>query len=532
MFFSTIAGVVYFVYHPNNASSIGRFVGTYIGKKVQNVSHSIYLHKLQDPDRDKDGLTDLAEKEIYKTDPVKSDSHQKGIVDGEYIYNVYQKAFDGDNEKLIAPYQKNLGLYTQFSSSTSKLFGNLSLNDAFNLRAVETYDFYVGVPADVIEIVKNALDARLSGDYQKSLELIEMALVKNPDSSILKYHLGLTYHRLKEYDKAIAIYKSIENDPAVKSPLLYSDLASVGHALGNDDDSIHYLETSIKEFPEDLTQYLTLSSYYQDKNQLDKAEGVLHAGLKIEPRYASYYNALAIISGLKGDNQKEFDLYKKAVSYDFRYAPGHLNLAILYYQYFDKSKEGLAEARIAFELDSIPRHLAQVILIYNDVGNKTKAHELELQLLKMKNIDAGSFNDIGLMYLHDELYTKAEFYFKKAIETDPKLSNAYNNLGNVLSHTNRAEEAAVNYKKAIEINPNYANAYNNLGIYYTDKKEYKTAIQTLLKAIELNPKLYRPYRNIGNIYFDTGDMINAKIYYQKAFDLGDKDSNVLKTLRR
>lgn len=533
VFLTVVGGIVYFVYNPSDASIPERFAKKYIDRKVETIGHGIYLRTLQDPDKDKDSLTDLAETEIYKTDPTKLNSNRTASSDGEYVYGIYKKTFDTNDESLLAQYHQNLNSYKQSISASSslQLLGTVSLNDAFNIRALETYNFYVGVPEDVIQTVRDGLGARHAGDYQKSLELLQGALAKNPDSAILKYHLGLTYHNLKQYDKALSIYESIENNPAVKSPLLYSDLASANYASGNENKFIHYMELSIKEFPEDLNQYLTLASYYQDKNQLDKAVEILNAGLKIEPRYASCYNALAIISGLKGDNKTEFDLYKKAVSYDFRYAPGHLNLAILYQQYFNNPKDGLVEARIAFDLDPTPRHLAQVILTYNQLGNTTKAKELENQLLKMKDIDAGSFNDVGLMYLDQHNYSKAEFYFRKAIETDSRLSNAYNNLGIVLSSTNRSEESATYYKKAIEINPNYANAYSNLGIYYTDKKDYQSAISSFVKASQLNPNLYRPYQNLGYVYLLMGDREKAKLYYQKALDLGDKDPVVLENLK-
>jgi tetratricopeptide (TPR) repeat protein len=533
-FFVLVGGLVYFIYNPDAASIPGRLIGRFIYHKVSVVGHGIYLQTIQDPDKDKDGLSDLAETEVYKTDHSKFSSNGSKLNDGEYIYSIYKKAFDTNDEKLVNQYQENLEVYKQSTtlSDRYKNLGEMSLDDAFNLRGLEKYNFYVGVPNDVIQLVKDALVARQRGDYDESLKLIQGALNENPESAILKYHLGLTYYRLKQDEKALAVYESIENDPAVNSPLLYRDLAAANYALGNYDKFVSYLELSIKKFPEDLDQYLVLSSYYREKNQLDKAEAVVNDGLKIEPRYASYYNTLAIIAGLKGDNKAEFELYKKAVSYDFCYAAGHLNMAILYHQYFDNPKDALVEARIALALDPTPRHLSQVILIYSQLGNTVKAGELETKLLNMKDIDAGTLNDLGLMYYRSENYKKAEMYFRKAIKSDPRLSNAHNNLGIILASSNRYDEALVSYNKAIEINPNYANAYSNLGMYYTDKKDYPKAISNLNKAIQLNPSLYRPYQNLGRVYILMGDLAKGKQYYQKAVDLGDKDPIVIRDLKQ
>ncbi|MHB8710178.1 MAG: tetratricopeptide repeat protein [Minisyncoccota bacterium] len=506
----------------------------YVHQKIAAIEHNIYLRTLQDPDQDKDGLSDVAETKIYNTDSKKFDSKQAGIGDGEYIYNLYKTAFETNNESLLTTYRQNLDAYKKsfsISSSSPENLESLSLEDAFNARSLETYNLYVGLPDDELQILKQALDLRQSGNYEQSLSLLQDALSKNTDSSVLKYHLGLTYHDMKQYDKALQIYKGIENEPAVKSPLLYHDLATSNYALGNEDEFVRYLKLSIKTFPEDLFQYLTLATYYQEKNELDNAKEVLNEGLKIEPRYASYYNALAIIASLQGDNKTEFDLYKKAVGYDFLYAPGHENLAILYNQFFNDSKNALVEARIALEIDPAPRNLAMVILLYNKTGATAKAKELEAQLLKMPNVDSNSFNSLGLMYLDQNNYKQAEFYFRKAFAMDPNFPNAYNNLGIALSYMHRLDEAIVNYKKAIELNPNYANAYNNLGALYKDTGKYQEALTTLKKAIQLNPNMSNPYMNIGEVYRLMGDASDAVINYKKSVSLGGNDPAMLENIK-
>ncbi len=535
IFFVVVGGIVYFVYNPSDASIPGRVVKKYIDRKVDTIGHSIYLYLLQDPDKDKDGLTDIAEKEIYKTDPEKFNSNGTGVGDGEYIYDIYKKAFETDNENLISGFRDNINTYKTLhsvSASTDQLLGTGSLDDAFTYRSLQTYNPYVGMSDDMIQVVKEALDLRLKkGDYQKSVDILQSAISNNPDSTILKYHLGLTYHGMKQYDQALSIYKEIVNDPTVKSPLLYSDIARANLALSNDAEFIRYMELSIKEFPEDLNQYLTLASYYQDKNQLDEAENVINEGLKIEPRYASFYNALAIIAVFRNDTKTEFDLYKKALLYDFRYAPSHLNLSIIYDQKYYDPKSALTEAKIAMELDPNARHISRVIGLYNELGLYAKSKALETELLKMPSIDGRSYNDLGLMYMDREDYKQAEKYFRKAIALEPRLSNAYNNLGIVLDSTGRQDESADSYKKAIEINPNYANAYNNLGIYYTNTGQYQKAQATLEKAIQLDPNTYRQYQNLGALYRLMNNREKMIFYYKKAVALGSKDPAILDFLK-
>lgn len=66
------------------------------------------MQTLEDPDKDEDGLgDDIAEKEIYKTNPKENDSTGAGMNDGEYIYDVYKKALASGDESKLEEYRAN-----------------------------------------------------------------------------------------------------------------------------------------------------------------------------------------------------------------------------------------------------------------------------------------------------------------------------------------------------------------------------------------------------------------------------------------
>jgi len=496
--------------------------------------NDLTVGKYTDPDKDNDGLEDkIIESQVYKTDPEKSDTKGSGIPDGEYIYNIYRNALSINSEDIITEYQNNfkLALNNKDNKIDQNTFTIDSLEEMFNLRSAQTYNFYIFVSDDVRKIVKTALTFRLNGEYKKSLDLLSSEILKNPNSPVLKYHLGLTYHGMKEYDKAISVYEGLIGTPYIEGPLLYSDLAAANYALKKESKTIEYLELSVQKFPEDLPQYLKLANYYQETNQLDKAEGIINQGLKVESRYAPFYNQLAIIYKSRGNIDKEFGFYKKATEVDFRSASAHFNLSILFDEYKNDLNTALVEIRIAMSLDPDNiKYMSRASLIYSELGQKVKSQELERKLLKIGGIDVGTLNELGLKYMEED-YKKSELYFRRAIELDPKFPNAYNNLGIVLSSTNRGDEAIKSFKKAIELDPNYANAYNNLGWLYANNGEFDNAIKMLEKAISVNPNLPRPYGNLGNIYLTLGDKVKAKSYYEKSLSLGSVDPNVVEGLK-
>jgi len=532
IFVTILGGIAYFAYNPTAASVSGRIAKIFVKQKVDEISHGIYRYRINDPDQDNDGLSDLAETKIYKTDPKKTDSVISGVMDGQYIYDTYKKAFESNDDGLLIQYRTNYDQYmSNMSSSSLSIFKSLSIEESFNLKTFETYNLYVGLSDEVRDVVRQDISLREKKDYEASLRLLENALVEYPSSVVIKYHIGLTYHGMKQLDKAKDIYESIVGDPAIQSPLLYSDIASLYFEEGNKSKFVENMRKSIQLFPEDLFQYSKLSLFYKNQNQLEEAEKVLYEGLKIEPRYADFYNSLAIIAKLKGDIKNELDLYKKAVSYDFRYAPGHQNIATLYDEMNNDLKGALTEGLIALELDPNSFHLSTVTFLYDKLGDTKKSQEFEKKLLEMKNIDAASYNSLGLKYLGLKDYEKAENYFRSAIKVDPLLSNPHNNLGIVLHFTGRFEESATSYKKAIALNPNYANAHSNLGIYYTEKKQYEKAIDSFNTAIRSNPNLWRPYQSMGYMYRMLNDSINEKLYYEKAIKYGSKDPAVFERLK-
>ncbi len=533
--FVIIGGIfMYFVFHPDDTAIQNQKLKKYINKKADVIGHSIYLRTLQEPDKDNDGLSDLVEENIYKTDPNKYNSNGTSLSDGQYVYSVYYDAFSANKENKLALYRKNVDAYLMslnIPTSTPDLLGIMSLNEAFRLRSNETYDFYVGIPADLLETLRQAEHFRDTNEFDKSLQLIQDAIAKDPTSSVLKFHLGEIYQVMNDLDKALLIYTSLLDDSVIKSPKFYTNLAYISNQKEDLESVVKYLELSIKEFPEDLYQYLDLARYYEAKYEFEKAKDVLNRGLLVEPRYASFYNELAIIAGEAGDNKTEVDLYKKAISYDFLYEPGHSNLALLYGQYLGKHDEALIEARIAWELEQTTTNLGQLVLRYYEAGNATKAKEYEAQLLRRTDIDSLSLNSLGLMYLEKQNFKEAEMYFRKVVSMSPEFPNAYNNLGIVLSSTGRNPEALINYKKAIELDPRYENAYNNLGVYYRDKKEYTEAIKNFQMSIKFNPNNINANVNLGYTYILLNDKTDARIYYQKAVDLGSTDPTVLQNLK-
>ncbi len=124
---------------------------------------------------------------------------------------------------------------------------------------------------------------------------------------------------------------------------------------------------------------------------------------------------------------------------------------------------------------------------------------------------------LALIYHSMGDLARAEASYKKAIEYDPKFTDAYNNLGSVYIDMDRCDEAIPLFQKAtadLFYNTPYL-AEHNLGWCYYKTGRTDLAIHHIRKALTINPKFCLAYRNLGTIYEDEKKCVPALDQYRK-----------------
>ena len=112
--------------------------------------------------------------------------------------------------------------------------------------------------------------------------------------------------------------------------------------------------------------------------------------------------------------------------------------------------------------------------------------------------------------------------FDKAIEINPKYSNAYNNRGNVKDELNYNEEDIIaDYDKSIEIDNNI-NAYFNKALYYDINENYEKALNLYNKVLEIDEYYIEAYGNRGFVLYKLNKYDEAIKDCNKAIELDSK----------
>lgn len=90
----------------------------------------------------------------------------------------------------------------------------------------------------------------------------------------------------------------------------------------------------------------------------------------------------------------------------------------------------------------------------------------------------------------DSTFVKAEVDYRKALELDPKSTDAMYNLGNALLMQQKAKDAMEQFEAASKVEKDkkkLSQIYHNMGVILQSSKQYPQCIEAYKKALRNNP---------------------------------------------
>ena len=97
----------------------------------------------------------------------------------------------------------------------------------------------------------------------------------------------------------------------------------------------------------------------------------------------------------------------------------------------------------------------------------------------------------GNKLYNDSLFVKAEIDYRKALEINPKSSDAMYNLGNSLLMQQKAKEAMEQFQAASKLETDkekLAHIYHNMGVILQSSKQLPQCIEAYKESLRNNPK--------------------------------------------
>lgn len=152
-------------------------------------------------------------------------------------------------------------------------------------KAVDAYSrFAMGATATEEDLVKYAFALFLNHDFQKSLEIANLGLQRNPRHAAFNRLAMYNYTDLKRFDEALKAANVFFNE-CDKADYSYLDYMYYGHLLEDlkkYDEAVGQYEKAVQLDPGKTDLYKNISSAYEQKNDYKKAINA----------YQKYYSSL------------------------------------------------------------------------------------------------------------------------------------------------------------------------------------------------------------------------------------------------
>lgn len=315
-----------------------------------------------------------------------------------------------------------------------------------------------------------------------------------PQKQEIKYQLADAYTNNKEFDKAIALYDSIEEIEDHSIPIT---LRKVKLRLTSKDTigSINEARKLLNTAPTNVDFNLLLGNIYMQFAQNDSAMAYFNKAHEIDPDNGYVYLYKADFYNLQGDS----------VNYDKQIYNALINKNIDIEQ-----KISVLTDYIRAELNESLSQSARIDNLF-DVLIEQHPHEVAI-------------HDLYSQYLVTiQNYKDAAEQLGYVLDLEPTNAENWKKLMLVNLMAENYDEAFKAADKALEFNPDNIDLYQYIAPAYYQTKQYDKAIETYKQALAivdtLNVELMSNLvSGLGDVYFAKADTIKAFAHYEMAID--------------
>jgi tetratricopeptide (TPR) repeat protein len=445
---------------------------------------------------------------------------------------------------------------------------------------------------------------------QEALNLLQTMLKSSPDNMDYQYEIAEIYMNSNKFKEAIETYNKIENKLGVSEDLslqklkifqqqkdykkytdeikklaeafpenksrYYAMTAEMFMSGKLEDKAYEYYQKIVENNPSDPYVHISLSDYYRQKGDKQKAIDELNLGfanpdLDIDTKIRvmlAYYSSTDLLSGKKEEALKLVQTLAKthpddpkahSILGDFYAQANQYNEArneYLWVLAVDSSKyavwEGLMQCQMGlsdyngliqtskrvsefFPQMPVP-YLYKGMALYQvkQFDDALKSLNTGVKLVAGNNaLLAQFYGTLGDTYNELKQYESSYQNYDKALSIDPKNSYVLNNYAYYLSvrgiQLDKAEEMA---KKAIELSPENSANLDTYGWVLYKMQKYTEAKEYIQKAISLNPKADADVlEHMGDVMFKLGDVDKAVEYWKQALSAGGGSQNLQKKVK-
>lgn len=411
--------------------------------------------------------------------------------------------------------------------------------------------------------------SKSTGNYNEYARAYALLAESYPADLNFLNELAYAYIYLGEYNKAIVVYKQIEEMIGINEPLT-TQIVQLYDNLGEKEKALAEYERLIEIYPDESRYYALLAEYCAKNKMNDKVIWAYEKIVEINPDDPYVHISLADYYKKSGDEQRAFEELKiglanpaldlkTKINLLFAYYPGDLNETqlkqalelseILRQTHSDDVLSETFYASMLYENKQYEasREILKKILV-EDQGNYALWEQLlfcNLYLEDYQTLAETSENVIdlfpsyplpyflaGIANFQVKDFVKAEAYLVSGknfiINNNALLEQFWSSLGDTYNELGNYDASYNAYDNALSLNPSNAVVLNNYAYYLSLRgAKLDKAEKMAKKSVEMDPYNSNNLDTYAWVLYKQGKYEMALEWIKKAYGNGGENSGVV-----
>ena len=293
--------------------------------------------------------------------------------------------------------------------------------------------------------------------YGDALEAYRAVLRKDPEYTLAYAGMGTALFEMKRYDEAVAAMKkalSLNPGRAVAVSLnLFAGRAL--EAQGRLDAAEEHFLGAAELDPRNPTPLVDLADLRMAQQRFEEADGHMRRVRELS-RNPAILHAMAEALRLRGRRDKAMESYRAALELDADFAPAHAGLGIALFQ-SDRHAEAIKAMARALRLQpDLPVASALHVFMgraYQSLERSEAALQSYERAVEIDPRDTEALDRLAMTHFGRKRYEAALGLYRRLAEIAPSGAQTHANLAATLYHLGRPAEALRSFEQALSLDP-------------------------------------------------------------------------------
>ena len=303
---------------------------------------------------------------------------------------------------------------------------------------------------------------RKQGRHEQAVEAYRAVLARDRRYALAYAGMGDALFQLNRYREAIdSLQQALTLQPNL--PMAGTLQVLMGRAsreLGRLDAAEEHFRLAMAIDPQDATPLLDLAALHAAQQRHGAADDLLRRARDLRPDDPATLQNIAESLRKQGRHEESLAAYRDVLDVDPEYALAYAGMgdALFYLERYEEALETLARAVV------LRPDLAMAASLHRLMGRAAQelgqpdAAEHYVRAIEIDPRDTEAIDRLAMARFHEKRYGEAHALYRTLAELTPDNAQTHSNLGATLFHLGRSEDALRSFERALDLDPDLETA--------------------------------------------------------------------------